>query len=70
MSNSSAGNSKRGIDLLCDPRISKTTAYTEAERQSLGLVGLVPDVTESIETQLDRIRLQLKSKTTDTTTRR
>ena len=65
MSNSRTGDSKRGIDVLYDPRISKSTAYTEAERQALGLVGLVPDVTESIETQLDRVMLQLKSKGTD-----
>jgi len=38
---------KRGADLLKDPSLNKSTAYTEAERQALGLVGLVPDVTES-----------------------
>jgi malate dehydrogenase (oxaloacetate-decarboxylating)(NADP+) len=65
MSNSSTGDSKRGIDVLHDPRINKSTAYTEAERQELGLVGLVPEVTESIETQLTRVLLQLKSKATD-----
>jgi malate dehydrogenase (oxaloacetate-decarboxylating)(NADP+) len=59
------GNSERGLDVLRDPRINKSTGYTEAERQALGVVGLVPDVTESIETQLDRVLLQLKSKTTD-----
>lgn len=31
----------------------------------MGIVGLVPDVTESIETQLSRVQLQLKEKTTD-----
>ena len=51
MSNSITDSNKRGIDLLHDPRINKSTAYTEAERQALGVVGLVPDVTESIETQ-------------------
>ena len=30
---------KRGIDLLHDPVLNKATAYTEAERQALGLVG-------------------------------
>jgi malate dehydrogenase (oxaloacetate-decarboxylating)(NADP+) len=65
MSNSSTGNSERGIEMLHDPRIARSTGYTEAERQELGLVGLVPDVTESIETQLSRVMLQLKSKTTD-----
>jgi malate dehydrogenase (oxaloacetate-decarboxylating)(NADP+) len=65
MSNSSTGNSERGIEVLHDPRTNKSTGYTEAERQTLGLVGLVPDVTESIETQLDRVLLQLKTKDTD-----
>src|SRR3984957_6392993 len=65
MSDSSTGNSKRGIDLLHDPRTNKSTGYTDAERRALGLVGLVPDVTESIETQLSRVLLQLNHKATD-----
>jgi len=65
MSDSVAGNGKRGVDVLHDPALNKSTGYTEAERQALGLVGLVPDVTESIETQLDRVLLQLKDKATD-----
>src|SRR5215468_3708374 len=62
-SNTSTG--KRGIDVLHDPRINKSTGFTEADRQSLGLVGLVPDVTESIEAQLSRVLLQLKGKPND-----
>src|ERR1700731_3133356 len=65
MSNPSTGNNKHGIDVLHDPIINKSTGFTEAERQALGLVGLVPEVTESIETQLSRVLLQLKLKTTD-----
>jgi malate dehydrogenase (oxaloacetate-decarboxylating)(NADP+) len=57
--------SVRGIDLLHDPRLNKSTGFTEAERDALGLVGLVPDVTESMKTQLDRVLKQLDSKTTD-----
>ena len=64
MSNPNTGNSKRGIDVLHDPSINKSTGFTEAERQALGLVGLVPEVTESIETQLTRVLLQLKHKAT------
>jgi malate dehydrogenase (oxaloacetate-decarboxylating)(NADP+) len=56
---------KRGIDLLHDPMHNKATAYTVAERQSLGLVGLVPDVTESEDLQLRRVLRQLGHKTTD-----
>ena len=66
MSSSNIGTSKRGIDLLHDPRLNKSTGFTEAERQALGLVGLVPDVTESIETQLSRVLQQLKGKPNDT----
>ncbi|MFM7577568.1 MAG: NAD-dependent malic enzyme, partial [Microcystaceae cyanobacterium] len=57
--------SKRNIDLLHDPTLNKSTAYTETERQTLGLVGLVPDVTESEDLQLQRVMLQLSHKTTD-----
>ena len=56
---------KRGTDLLHDPALNKSTAYTEAERQALGLVGLVPDATETEDLQLKRVMLQLSHKTTD-----
>jgi malate dehydrogenase (oxaloacetate-decarboxylating)(NADP+) len=56
---------KRGIDLLQDPSLNKSTAFTEAEKQSLGIVGLVPDVTESIDLQLRRVMMQLGHKSTD-----
>jgi malate dehydrogenase (oxaloacetate-decarboxylating)(NADP+) len=56
---------KRGIDLLHDPVLNKATAYTEAERQALGLVGLIPDATESEDLQVRRILQQLGHKTTD-----
>src|SRR3974390_2335132 len=65
MSASHTGISKRGMDLLHDPRLNKSTGFSEAERQALGLVGLVPDVTESIETQLNRVLQQLKGKPND-----
>ena len=55
----------RGVELLRNPSVNKATAYTEAEKESLGLVGLVPDVTESIETQLSRVQWQLDQKTSD-----
>jgi malate dehydrogenase (oxaloacetate-decarboxylating)(NADP+) len=65
MSDSSTGNHERGIDVLHDPALDKSTGFTEAERQAFGMVGLVPDVTESIQTQLDRVLFQLKDKATD-----
>src|ERR1700726_807735 len=56
---------KRGIELLQDPSLNKSTAFTEGEKQALGLVGLVPDVTETQELQLQRVMLQLSKKDTD-----
>jgi len=55
----------QGVELLRNPSLNKATAYTDAERNALGLVGLVPDVTESVETQLSRVLWQLQQKTSD-----
>ena len=55
----------QGVELLRNPSVNKATAYTDAERNALGLVGLVPDVTESVETQLSRVLWQLQQKTSD-----
>ncbi len=56
---------KRGVELLRDPSLNKSTAFAEAEKKALGLVGLVPDVTETEELQLRRVMMQLGHKTTD-----
>jgi len=58
-------NSKRGLDLLQDPALNKSTGFTEAEKQALGLVGLVPDSIESIDTQMQRVLLQLSKAPND-----
>ncbi|HEX3494580.1 MAG TPA: NAD-dependent malic enzyme [Methylocella sp.] len=55
---------KRGLELIHDPTLNKSTAFTEAERQSLGLIGLVPDVTETEDLQLRRVLTQLGHKNT------
>jgi malate dehydrogenase (oxaloacetate-decarboxylating)(NADP+) len=56
---------KHGIELLRDPSLNKSTAFTEAEKQALGLVGLVPDIAETEQLQLQRVNLQLAQKPTD-----
>jgi malate dehydrogenase (oxaloacetate-decarboxylating)(NADP+) len=56
---------KFGIELLRDPSLNKSTGFTEVEKQTSGLVGLVPDVTETEDLQLQRVMLQLSHKNTD-----
>jgi malate dehydrogenase (oxaloacetate-decarboxylating)(NADP+) len=56
---------KRGIELLLDPSFNKSSAFTEAEKEAFGIVGLVPDVTETEDLQLSRVMMQLGHKTTD-----
>ena len=56
---------KRGMELLQDPTLNKSTAFTEAEKQALGIIGLVPDVTETEDQQLSRVMMQLGHKTSD-----
>ena len=43
-----------GPDLLRDPLLNKGTAFTDAERDELGLHGLLPPHVGSLEGQLDR----------------
>src|SRR5437660_6306537 len=55
----------RGAGLLHDPRLNKSSAFTEAEREALGLVGLLPEGVDDLDTQLRRALVQLDAKTTD-----
>jgi malate dehydrogenase (oxaloacetate-decarboxylating)(NADP+) len=45
--------------ILRDPRRNKGTAFTVEERQKYGLTGLLPDVVETMETQIKRVHIQL-----------
>ena len=56
---------KRGIDLLRDPQLNKSTAFTTAEREALGLTGLLPAAVDAEETQVQRALQQLGQKPTD-----
>ena len=55
----------RGAELLHDPRRNKSTAFTEQEREALGLLGLLPEGIDDLDTQLRRALAQLDGKTTD-----
>src|SRR5438093_260190 len=55
----------RGTDLLHDPRRNKSTAFSEEERETLGLLGLLPEGIDDLDTQLKRALAQLDGKTTD-----
>lgn len=49
---------RRGRQVLTDPRINKGTAFTDAERADLGLIGLVPAGHLTLEQQASRIYAQ------------
>jgi malate dehydrogenase (oxaloacetate-decarboxylating) len=46
--------SARGFDVLRTPQINKGTAFTEREREALGLVGLLPLAVLTLEQQAER----------------
>src|SRR3954451_18043990 len=50
---------RRGRQLLRDHRWNKSTAYTEQERESLALIGLLPEGSEDEDLQLVRVVRQL-----------
>lgn len=56
---------KRGVDLLHDPLLNKGTAFTDAERDALGLRGLLPPRVTTQDGQVVRVLDSLRRKTTD-----
>ena len=48
----------RGRQVLADPRINKGTAFSDAERADLGLVGLIPAGHLTLDQQADRVYAQ------------
>jgi malate dehydrogenase (oxaloacetate-decarboxylating)(NADP+) len=50
----------RGLRLLHDPLLNKGTAFTEAERDALGLRGLLPPNVVSLERQVERVLANLR----------
>ena len=58
-------NGKRGVDLLHDPHINKGTAFTEKERDALGLRGLLPPRVSTLEQQVLRVMENIDRKPSD-----
>lgn len=54
-----------GIELLHDPQSNRSTAFTEVEREKLGLIGLLPAGVDTEETQVRRALQQIVDKPTD-----
>ena len=55
----------RGEVLLHDPLLNKGTAFTAAEREALGLLGLLPPNVHTMEEQLARVLENYRNKHTD-----
>lgn len=54
-----------GVALLRDPALNKGTAFTEEEREILGLRGLLPPVAQSMEVQVLRVLENFRRKPND-----
>ena len=55
----------RGRQVLADPRINKGTAFSDAERAALSLVGLIPAGHLTLEQQASRIYAQFLRQSSD-----
>ncbi|MEY9929070.1 malate dehydrogenase (oxaloacetate-decarboxylating) [Catenulispora sp. GP43] len=55
----------RGRAVLTDPRLNRGTAFTTAERQALGLIGLLPQAVVTQDQQAARVYEQFRSSATN-----
>ena len=55
----------QGMDWLHNPVFNKGTAFTEAERDTLGLRGLLPPHVQTMDEQVDRVMSNFRSKSSD-----
>ena len=62
---SQPSDSPRGMALLRDPLLNKGTAFTEAERDALGLRGLLPPHVLSMDEQVTRFMTNLRGLPSD-----
>jgi malate dehydrogenase (oxaloacetate-decarboxylating)(NADP+) len=60
-----ASYSPRGLNLLRDPLLNKGTAFTEQERDALGLRGFLPAGVLSMQAQVERVLTNLRSLPSD-----
>jgi malate dehydrogenase (oxaloacetate-decarboxylating)(NADP+) len=56
---------KKGLDLLRDGRLNKSTAFTHEERMQLGLAGLLPYSISMQQLQMERALANMRRKTSD-----
>ena len=56
---------KEAHEILLNPRLNKGTAFSEAERELLGLTGLFPDAVETSAVQMERALMQLAHRAND-----
>ena len=59
------GRKVSGVDLLRDPALNKGTAFTQAERDALGLNGLLPPRVHTMEEQVQRELLRVRKQPDD-----
>ena len=55
----------RGFDILHNPRLNKGTAFTDEERDRLGLRGLLPDTVTTQQIQISRVLDNIHRKSSD-----
>jgi malate dehydrogenase (oxaloacetate-decarboxylating) len=60
-----AALSLKGMTLLDDPSLNRSTAFTQEERSALGLDGLLPPVIETLDQQVVRAYEAFKQKDND-----
>ena len=58
--NAAMNQHSTGYRLLHDPRLIKGTAFTEQERDALGLRGFLPAHVFSMQTQVERVMANLR----------
>lgn len=56
---------KSPVEILNDPFLNKGTAFTQKERESLGLVGLLPPYVQSLDEQAAQTYAQFQTKSSD-----